>query len=94
MQEVADLIDDSDIEAKPETEIDESDPVVDEDPSFPLPYIILMHSLKKLPPLRPLSLVHNAPQGAALRCVALHCVVTNYCERITASRKRRNATQG
>ena len=49
MQEVADLIDDSDIEAEPETEIDESDSVVEEHPSFPLPCIILMHSLKKLP---------------------------------------------
>ena len=37
MQEVGNLIDDSDIEAEPETEIDESDSEVEEDPSFPLP---------------------------------------------------------
>ena len=37
VQEVADLIDDGDIEAEAETEIDESDSVVEEDPSFPLP---------------------------------------------------------
>ena len=37
VQEVANLIDDSDIETEPETEIDESDSEVEEDPSFPLP---------------------------------------------------------
>ena len=37
VQEVVDLIDDSDIEAEPETEIEERDSVVEEDPSFPLP---------------------------------------------------------
>ena len=37
MQEVADLIDDSDTEADPETEIDESGSEVEEGPSFPLP---------------------------------------------------------
>ena len=37
MQEMVDLIDDSDIEAEPETEIEESDSVVEEDQSFPLP---------------------------------------------------------
>ena len=37
VQEVADLIDDGDIDAAPETGIDESGSVVEEDPSFPLP---------------------------------------------------------
>ena len=37
VQEVEDLIDDSDSEAEPETGIDESDSVVEEEPSFPLP---------------------------------------------------------
>ena len=44
------------------------------------------HSIARI-----LSLVDNASQGAALRCVVLHGIVMNYCERITASRKQCNA---